>query len=320
MSLDAGVRVFEQEAAALAQLGRSLGSDFEETIRALLACEGRAVCCGLGKSGLIAQKASSTFASTGTPSVFLHAAEALHGDLGLVKPEDVVIAYSYSGEGAELVQVGQAVRAIGAKIVSITGRPDSTLARASDIVLDIGVRSEACPLNLAPTTSTTAMLALSDALAVATMESRGFTATDFARFHPAGTLGRRLILKVADVMRTGDDIAVVQESASVMETMRAITRAGAGAAIVVNGTGSMTGLVSDGDLRRWFEGGGSAAAGTAKELMTRNPASISPEMLAMDGLEFMENFPKKIGEVPVVDSGRPVGILMLKDLVRSGLI
>ncbi|MGE0000799.1 MAG: SIS domain-containing protein [Fimbriimonadaceae bacterium] len=320
MSLDAGRRVFEQEAAALAELGQNLGSAFEETIRALLACEGRAVCCGLGKSGLIAQKASSTFASTGTPSVFLHAAEALHGDLGLVKPEDVVIAYSYSGEGTELVQVGQAVRVIGAKIVSITGRPDSTLARASDIVLDVGVRSEACPLNLAPTTSTTAMLALSDALAVATMESRGFTATDFARFHPAGTLGRRLILKVADVMRTGDDIAVVQEDASVMETMRAITRAGAGAAIVVDGTGSMTGLVSDGDLRRWFESGGSAVAGTATELMTRDPASVSPEMLAMEGLEFMENFPKKIGEVPVVFSGRPVGILMLKDLVRSGLI
>jgi len=320
MSLEAGRRVCHEEAVALSNLASSLGEAFEQAIQMLLECDGRAVCCGLGKSGLIAQKASSTFASTGTPSVFLHASEALHGDLGLVKPEDVVISYSYSGEGAELVQVGQAVRALGAKTIAVTGRPDSTLAQASDVVLDVGVRTEACPLNLAPTTSTTAMLALSDALAVATMESRGFTAEDFARFHPAGSLGRRLMLRVSDVMRTGEDMAVVAEAATVMETMRAITQAGAGAAIVVDGSGVLTGLVSDGDLRRWFERGGSASVGSASDLMTPNPAFISPDMLAMEGLEFMENFPKKIGEVPVVSQGMPVGVLMLKDLVRAGLI
>lgn len=320
MSLEAGRRVVQEEAAALAVLGERLGDSFQAAIDTLLSCKGRAVCCGLGKSGLIAQKASSTFASTGTPSMFLHAAEALHGDLGVVRPEDVVIAYSYSGEGAELVQVVQSVAAIGAGTMAVTGRSDSTLARSSDIVLDVEVKSEACPLNLAPTTSTTAMLALSDALAVATMESRGFTAEDFARFHPAGTLGRRLTLRVSDVMRTGEDMAVVPCSADVMSTMRAITRAGAGAAIVVDESGMLVGLVSDGDLRRWFEGGGSASEGTARELMTENPAVIRPDMLAIEGLEFMENFPKKIGEVPVTQDGRPVGILMLKDLVRSGLV
>jgi arabinose-5-phosphate isomerase len=320
MSLDAVRRVLEQEAAAVAGVAARLGPPFEVAVRRILECPGKVVCCGLGKSGIIAQKAAATFASTGTPSGFLHASEALHGDLGTVRAGDLLLAYTYSGESPELAQVVPLARSAGAGTVAVTGRPDSTVGRAAELLLDVSVEEEACPLNLAPTTSTTVMLAVSDALAVAAMEARGFSAADFARYHPAGALGRRLTLRVSEVMRTGEDLAVVPRSASVMETMRAITRAGAGAACVVDESGRLAGLVSDGDLRRWFERGGTAAGGTAEELMTAEPATISPDLLAYEGLEFMENYPRKIGEVPVVQGGRPVGILMLKDLLRSGIV
>jgi arabinose-5-phosphate isomerase len=293
---------------------------FAQAVEAVLACEGRVVCCGLGKSGIVAQKASATFASTGTPSGFLHAAEALHGDLGTVRRGDVLVAYSYSGESDELVRVIPLAAEMGADTVAVTGRPESSVARAARLVLDVGVPEEACPLNLAPTTSTTVMMAVSDALAVAAMEARGFTAEDFAKYHPAGALGRRLTLRVSDVMRSGEDWAHVPPDASVMETMKAITRAGVGAACVVGEGGTLVGLVSDGDLRRWFEQGRSAADGDARELMTRDPATLPADLLAIEALEFFENFPRKIGEVPVLDAGRPVGILMLKDLLRAGIL
>lgn len=313
-------RVLVQEADSLHAVAARVGPVFAQAVEAVLACEGRVVCCGLGKSGIVAQKASATFASTGTPSGFLHAAEALHGDLGTVRRGDVLVAYSYSGESDELVRVIPLAAEMGADTVAVTGRPESSVARAARLVLDVGVPEEACPLNLAPTTSTTVMMAVSDALAVAAMEARGFTAEDFAKYHPAGALGRRLTLRVSDVMRSGEDWAHVPPDASVMETMKAITRAGVGAACVVGEGGTLVGLVSDGDLRRWFEQGRSAADGDARELMTRDPATLPADLLAIEALEFFENFPRKIGEVPVLDAGRPVGILMLKDLLRAGIL
>lgn len=320
MILDSIRRVLAQEADSLHAVAARVGPAFSQAVEALLACEGRVVCCGLGKSGIVAQKASATFASTGTPSAFLHAAEALHGDLGTLRAGDVLIAYSYSGESDELARVIPLAEELGAGTVAVTGRPESSVARAARLVLDVGVPEEACPLNLAPTTSTTVMMAVSDALAVAAMEARGFTAEDFAKFHPAGALGRRLTLRVADVMRGGEDWAAVRPGASVMETMQAITRAGVGAACVVDDGGALVGLVSDGDLRRWFEQGGSAVDGTAEALMTREPATLPSDLLAIEALEFFENYPRKIGEVPVLEAGRPVGILMLKDLLRAGIL
>lgn len=320
MILDVVRQVIGQEAGALREVAVRVGPEFAQAVEMFLACPGRVVCCGLGKSGIVAQKASATFASTGTPSAFLHASEALHGDLGTLREGDVLAAYTYSGESDELARVLPLAQSMGVRTLALTGRPDSTVGRAAGLVLDVAVSEEACPHNLAPTTSTTVMMAVSDALAVATMQARGFSAEDFAKFHPAGALGRRLTLRVADVMRTGEDLPCVGEAASVMETMRAITRAGAGAACVVSADGRLAGLVSDGDLRRWFEKGRLATEGTAADLMTRNPATLPPGLLAAEAVEFFENYPKKIGEAPVVEDGRPVGILMLKDLLRAGIL
>lgn len=315
-----GRRVLSEEAAALVDCGNQLGEAFETAVGWLLECKGRVVCCGVGKSGHIANKTAATLASTGTPAFFLHAAEAVHGDLGMVTERDVVIAYSHSGETDEIVRLFPSFKQTGAKTILISGRPNSTAARLSDLILDTGVKEEACPNNLAPTTSTTVMIALSDALAISVMEERGFGKEDFARFHPAGALGKRLLLRVEDVMRPRKEIAAVGLHDTVLIVMKAIATAGVGAACVVNDENHLVGFVTEGDLRRHLLQTPIRIEAATSEFMTQNPATIEPDLLAIDALEVFQNFPSKIGEIPVVANGQVVGLLMLKDLLRSGIV
>lgn len=320
MSLDSLRRVLLEEAAAVAALAERLDDSFIKAVDRIIACRGRVITCGIGKSGHIARKTNGTLASTGTPSLFLHAAEAMHGDLGMVTPQDVVLLYSYSGETRELLDVIPAIKSIGAATILMTGRLDSSGARMVDLALDCSVEREACPNNLAPTTSTTVMLALSDALAVAVMERRGFGPEDFARYHPAGTLGKRLTLRVRDVMRTGDDLALVDPAQPLIEALATITRSGAGAACVVEGPGHIIGFLSDGDIRRYILDRPDALQVPVGELATVRPSTIDAEMMALDAFEAFQNFPKKIGEMPVVEEDRVIGLLVLKDLLRSGIV
>lgn len=319
MSLDVLRRVLGEEAHAIGRLAERVGSDFVTAIDWIAGCGGRVVPCGLGKSGHVGRKAAATFASTGTPSLFLHAAEAMHGDLGMVTNQDVVLLYTYSGETDEIVRLFPSFQAIGARTIVMTGRAQSSAARLADLVLDVGVEREACPNNLAPTTSTTVMMAVSDALAVAVMERRGFRSEDFAKFHPSGALGRRLLLTVRDVMRTGADLALVPRDAPLIEVMRAITNAGAGAACVVE-NGRLVGFISDGDLRRHLLAAEGSLASVASDLMVSGVTTIGPDLLAAEAIEVFQNLPKKIGEMPVLEEDRVVGILMLKDLLRSGIL
>jgi arabinose-5-phosphate isomerase len=317
---DRGQRVLGEEAAALLACGEHLGESFEAAVQWLLDCQGRVVCCGVGKSGHIANKTAATLASTGTPSFFLHAAEAVHGDLGMVTHRDVVIAYSHSGETDEIVRLFPSFKQTGARTILITGRPKSTAARLCDLVLDTGVKEEACPNNLAPTTSTTVMVALSDALAISVMEERGFGKEDFARFHPAGALGKRLLLRVEDVMRPRAEIAAVRLEDTVLVVMKAIATAGVGAACVVDESNRLVGFVTEGDLRRHLLQTPIRIEASCAEFMTKDPATIEPDLLAIDALEVFQNFPSKIGEMPVVSGDQVVGLLMLKDLLRSGIV
>jgi arabinose-5-phosphate isomerase len=314
-----GRAVLRQEAAAISALADGLGDAFDTAVSWIHAAPGRVLTCGIGKSGHIARKTAGTLASTGTPSAFLHAAEAVHGDLGMVTSGDVVILYTHSGETDEMVRLFPSLRSLGAKTIVITGRPGSSCGRAADLVLDTGVVTEACPNNLAPTTSTTVMLALSDALALAVMDARGFTPEDFARLHPLGSLGKRLLLTVADVMRPLADIAVVSTETPLLEVSRAITRAGVGAACVVSGEGVLIGFISDGDMRRTIAANRPHSS-PASEYMSAAATTISPDLLALEAFEFFQNLPHPYGELPVVKSGKLVGLLMLKDLTRSGII
>jgi len=319
-SIESGRRVLKHEAGAIAAMAERLDDAFSTAVQWILGCVGRTITCGIGKSGHIARKTAGTLSSTGTPSLFLHAAEAVHGDLGGITQHDVIILYTHSGETDEIVRLFPSIREIGAKTILVSGRVDSSAGRLADIVLDTGVISEACPNNLAPTTSTTAMLALSDALAVAVMEQRGFSSEDFARFHPSGALGKRLLLRVQDIMRVGSDLALVASTDDLANVMRAITRAGAGAACVVDADARLVGFISDGDLRRHFVNSPTPLDATAADLMVSNVTTIGPDLLAVEALEVLQNLPKKIGELPVLDEGKVVGMLMLKDLLRSGIV
>jgi arabinose-5-phosphate isomerase len=315
-----GRRVLLQEAEALSRLAEQLDKAFDTAVDWLFDCPGRVICCGVGKSGHIATKTAATLASTGTPSFFLHAAEAVHGDLGMVTEKDIVILYSHSGETDELVRLYPSIRANKARTILITGRPGSTAGKLSDLVLDTGVREEACPNNLAPTTSTTAMLALSDALAISVMERRGFGKEDFARFHPAGALGKRLLLRVEDVMRPVGEIACVVPSTTVLEVMKAIASAGVGAACVLGDSGELVGFVTEGDLRRHLLKVPIQVEAPCSEFMTVSPSTIELDLLAMEALEVFQNTTAKIAEMPVINDGKVVGLLMLKDLLRSGIV
>lgn len=313
--------VLEIESAAVAGLVSRLGDDFVRAVELITGCKGRLVITGMGKSGAIGRKLAGTFASTGTPSLFLHPAEGVHGDLGVLTGDDVLLALSYSGESDELVSILPAVARIGAKVVAIVGNTDSTLARYSQAVLDVAVEREACVYNLAPTTSTTAQLALGDALALSVMMVRQFTRDDFARIHPAGALGRRLLLRVSDVMRVGDAMAVVPEDMLLRDVLFSITKAHAGAACVTDGCGKLVGFVTDGDIRRSLLKDEAALRQKVSAVMSRTPTTIHPDKLAAEGLKLMDSREKQIGEIPVLDeSGKPVGILMLKDLLQAGIL
>ncbi len=318
-ALEAGRAALRTEATALLALADALGEPFEQAVEWMLACQGRVIACGIGKSGHIARKTAGTLSSTGTPSLFLHAAEATHGDLGMVTARDVVLAYTHSGETDELVRLFPSFRELGARTILITGRPSSSAARLADLVLETGVSQEACPHNLAPTTSTTAMLALSDALAVAVMARREFGPEDFARFHPSGALGKRLLLRVSDVMRPLAEIAALPPETPAIDVIRGITEYAVGAACVVEGP-RLVGLIGESDLRRALLGGESALRTPAKEIMNARMTTIEPALLAVEALEIFQNHPVKIGDLPVVEGERLLGLLSLKDLLRSGIV
>jgi arabinose-5-phosphate isomerase len=273
----------------------------------------------MGKAGIIGQKLSATLSSTGTPSLFLHSAEAIHGDLGRVTKDDVVIILSNSGETEEIRKLLPILKKIGCKVIGITGNTKSALAKYSDAVLNVNVEKEACPLGLAPTASTTAMLAMSDALAVCLLEQKGFKEKDFAFFHPGGALGRRLLLKAEDIMRTGRDNPIVHEDLKVSKVLLKITQARAGSATVVDGRGRLKGIFTDGDLRRHLEADADLPRRKIKEVMTKNPTVIRKDMLAAEAMRILRE--KKIDEVPVVDKNRrPVGLLDVQDLLKAGVV
>jgi arabinose-5-phosphate isomerase len=307
------------EARAVAALVERLGADFERACRMLLACPGRVVVSGMGKSGHVGGKIAATLASTGTPAFFLHAAEASHGDLGMVAKGDVVLAISYSGETAELLTILPLFKRMGAPLIAMTGNPASTLAREADVHLDVSVPAEACPLNLAPTASTTATLAMGDALAVALLKLRGFTEADFARSHPGGALGRRLLLHVSDVMRRGTDLPTVRPETPLTEGLLEMSRKRLGLTAVVDGDGRVVGIFTDGDLRRALDRQIDVHGSRMADVMTRGARTIGPNELAAEAVLMMEKH--AINGLLVLDeSGRLVGALNVHDLLRAGVM
>ena len=274
---------------------------------------------GMGKAGIIAQKISATMSSTGTPSLFLHSAEAIHGDLGRVTKEDVIIALSNSGETEEVKKMLPLIKKIGVKLISLTGNKKSTLAEYSDVVFDVSVKKEACPLGLAPTSSTVAMLAMGDALSVCLLKAKKFKEEDFAFYHPGGLLGRKLLLKVEDIMRKGIANPIVKENRLVKEVLYAITRARAGAASIINKKGKLVGIFTDGDLRRHIDEKVNLSTLKIKDVMTKSPTTVKKDQLAVEALRILQE--KKIDEVPVVDKFlHPVGMLDVQDLLKAGLM
>jgi arabinose-5-phosphate isomerase len=311
--------VFRLEAAAILRLTERLGDAFERAVRLLLQCQGHVVVTGMGKSGAIGKKIAATLSSTGTPALFLHPAEGIHGDLGAVTGRDVVLMLSYSGETDELLTILPALKRLGVPLIVMTGNLQSTLANAADVVLDVSVEREACPLNLAPTASAAAVLAMGDALALAVMTLRRFTPDDFARLHPGGTLGRRLLLRVRDVMRTGERLAVIHVSEPTKSAFAAITKARAGACVVVDDDGKLCGIVTDGDLRRALLRDVNLFHAPVTEVMTKTPKVIHPDALATEALRLMQTH--QIDDLPVVDEGRrPVGMVDVQDLLRVGIV
>jgi len=307
------------EADAVRALIDRLDERFLDAVSLILGRSGRVVVSGIGKSGHIARKVASTLASTGTPAYFVHPAEASHGDLGMIQADDIFIGISHSGESEELVRIIPLVKRQGAKLIAITGNHDSTLAREADIHLDAGVAQEACPLNLAPTASTTAALALGDALAVALLDARGFSADDFARSHPGGTLGRRLLTHVADVMRRGTDLPSVAETATLREAVHEMSRGRLGMTAVVDAAGRVVGIFTDGDLRRALDKVADFSSAGVAELMTPGPRTIRAEALAVEAVQLMERH--KINQLVVVDGDdKLVGALNMHDLFRAKVI
>ena len=312
-------RVIETEAAAVAALSARLDERFVQAVRLILDCRGRVVVSGMGKSGHIGRKIAATMASTGTPAFFVHPAEALHGDLGMITREDVLVALSHSGETEELLRILPAVRRQGARLIAITGRTMSSLAREADAVLDAGVAEEACPLGLAPTASTTAALAFGDALAVALLDARGFGPEDFARSHPGGRLGLRLLTHVSDVMRSGEAIPRVPPQAPLAEVILEVSRKGMGFAIVTGPDGELQGVFTDGDLRRLFDRAADFRQLAVADVMSRAPRSIGPQALAVEAVELMERH--RVSQLPVTDDrGRVVGALNMHDLFAAGVV
>jgi arabinose-5-phosphate isomerase len=314
-----GRRVLEIEAAAVAALAGRLGTEFEQAVALILQSPGRVIVTGIGKSGHIARKLAATLASTGTPAYFVHAAEAAHGDLGMITEDDVVIALSNSGASDELMMIVPQVKRRGTRLIAMTGKPNSPLAREADVHLDAAVSEEACSLNLAPTASTTAALALCDALAVALLDARGFGEEDFARSHPGGSLGRRLLTHVRDVMRAANRVPVVAEAAPLNEALLAMTRGGMGMTAIASSDSKIAGIFTDGDLRRALERGIDFRTSVLADVITRNPHSIGPDALAAEAAEMMERL--RISQLLVIDdNGALAGALTTHDLMQAKVI
>lgn len=318
-ALELARRVLAIEADAVRALIARLDERFLAAVALILACKGRVIVSGIGKSGHIARKIASTLSSTGTPSYFVHAAEASHGDLGMIQRDDVFIGISYSGESDELLQIVPLVKRQGAKLIVIAGSATSSLAREANVFLDAAVDQEACPLNLAPTASTMAALALGDALALALLDARGFSADDFARSHPGGSLGRKLLTHVSDVMRAGADVPKVSDSATLKEAILEITRGRIGMTAVLDAAGRVRGIFTDGDLRRVLERITDFAAARVADVMSPDPRTIRPEALAVEAVEIMESH--KVNQLLVVDAGGElIGALNMHDLLRAKVI
>ncbi|MDD5105290.1 MAG: KpsF/GutQ family sugar-phosphate isomerase [Desulfuromonadaceae bacterium] len=313
-------RVIRVEAEALATMADRIDDSFERAIDLILASAGRVIVSGMGKSGLVGQKIASTLASTGTPAFFLHPAEGIHGDLGMIMTGDVVIAISNSGETEEILRILPSIKRLGAHLIAMSGNPKSNLASSSDVFLDVSVAEEACPLGLAPTASTTATLAMGDALAVALLVKRGFKAEDFAIFHPGGSLGKKLILKVDDLMHRGADIPLVQEETLMKEALFEITAKGLGVTGVCDGDGALKGVITDGDLRRSLEKGFDILNRHAREIMKHGPLRIKRTELAAAALQIMEQ--RAITSLFVFDddaSSVPCGVIHLHDILKAGI-
>ncbi|UCD55085.1 MAG: KpsF/GutQ family sugar-phosphate isomerase [Candidatus Omnitrophota bacterium] len=312
-------KVLNIEARAILDLAKKIDKNFDRTINFLTKLKGRVIVTGMGKAGFIAQKISATLSSTGTPSLYLHPAEALHGDLGRVTKEDCLLTFSNSGTTEEVVKLLPIMKKIGVCLIAVVGNIKSTIARNADFVLDVSVKKEACSLGLAPTTSTTAMLAMGDALCVSLLDRKGFKEKDFAFYHPGGTLGKRLLLKVEDIMRRGIANPIVGENARVKDVLLNITKARAGSASVVNKAGRLSGIFTDGDLRRHLDTKINIANKKIKDIMTKSPTTIKKDRLAAEALQILRS--KKIDEIPVVDDKkRPIGLLDVQDILKAGLV
>jgi arabinose-5-phosphate isomerase len=317
-ALDLAREVLAIEAQAVTALAARLDSSFLRAVDLLLGCRGRIVVCGVGKSGHIGRKLAATLASTGSPALFVHATEAAHGDLGMITPSDVLVALSYSGETAELLTIVPLVKLEGTPLIAITGDAGSALARHADVHLDVRVDKEACPLNLAPTSSTTAMLALGDALAIACMQARGFGASDFARSHPGGALGRRLLTRVADIMRTGNAVPAIGIDASVLDAVAEIGRKRLGMTAVLDPAGRVVGIFTEGDLRRLIERVGDVRELRVCDVMTRAPLTVTSGMLAAEAARILDASLRN--QLLVIDDGRLVGALHMHDLTAAKVL
>jgi arabinose-5-phosphate isomerase len=314
-----GREVIQTEADALAALARQVDGGFTTACEVARAAKGRVIVTGMGKSGHIGKKIAATLASTGTPSFFVHPGEASHGDLGMITPDDVVIAISNSGETDEILTILPIIKRMGVKLIALVGRRESSLGRQADAILYAGVEREACPHNLAPTSSTTAALAIGDALAVALLKRRGFTAEDFARSHPAGSLGRRLLIYVADVMHTGERIPQVTESATFRDALLEMTGKGLGMTAITDGDGRLSGILTDGDLRRLLQRGVDVYNAKLTDVMIKKPKTTGPDRLAAETVQLMRSM--KINGLVVVDAdNRVVGALNMHDLLRAGVV
>ena len=317
VDLDLARRVLRIEADAVRALVDRVDERLALAVEILAACRGRVIVTGMGKSGIIARKIGATLSSTGTPAHFLHPAEAVHGDLGIIQPDDVVVALSYSGKTAELLRLIEVLKRLGARLIAITGAPDSPLGQVADVTLDCQVDAEACPLNLAPTASTTAALALGDALAMTLLVKKGFREEDFAHLHPGGQIGKRLV-RVERLMHTGDAIPIVREDTPMPELLEAISSRGFGMTCVTDSAGQLAGIITDGDLRRHLAAGHDLSGATASDIMTPDPLTISATLLAAEALKLMEA--RRITSLIVIDADRRVaGLVHLHDLWRTEL-
>ena len=317
--LERAREVLETEAGAIRALGGRLGDSFVAACRLILDCDGHLIVTGMGKSGHIGHKLAATLASTGTPAFFVHPAEASHGDLGMIRAGDVIVALSNSGETTEVIGLLPVIKRIGVGLIAMTGKPDSSLAQHADVHLDTGVDREACPLGLAPTASTAAQLAMGDALAIALLEARGFTTEDFARSHPGGTLGKRLLLHIADIMHGETDLPVVRPDQTVSEAIVVMTRGRLGLCAVIDDDRRVVGILTDGDLRRGLDASGDIRTTPVRDLMTPEPQTIAPDELAASAVELMQA--RKIQGLLVVDpQERLIGALNFQDLLQAGVV